>query len=107
MPQFLWTREEIASTLEGIKPTRPWPSSTPVGQERRSWLPPRPGVETDSVRSLGADRVTDFTGEVEGQLGALVPGGVTVVFHPAGDPANLVLSRERTARRSRTRPYRS
>jgi NADPH:quinone reductase-like Zn-dependent oxidoreductase len=49
----------------------------------------RPGAETDLVRSLGADDVVDHTGELAAQVRELVPGGVDVVLHLAGDGGAL------------------
>lgn len=49
----------------------------------------KPGAETDFVRGLGATEVVDYTGDLVEQVRALVPEGVDVVLHFAGDGATL------------------
>jgi len=49
----------------------------------------RPGGAAEFVRGLGAGQVIDYTGDVAGQLAAVAPGGVDVVFHLAGAPDSL------------------
>lgn len=51
----------------------------------------RPGTQTDFVSGLtGAEvHVVDFTGDLEGQVGAIAPDGVDAVLHLAGDGAQL------------------
>ena len=49
----------------------------------------RPGAEEEFVRSLGARRVVDYTGDLEVQVRAIAPDGVPAVVHLAGDGAQL------------------
>lgn len=47
----------------------------------------RPGEEEEYVRSLGAQHVVDWSGDLSEQVKALAPQGVDKVVHAAGDPA--------------------
>jgi len=47
----------------------------------------RPGEEEEYVRSLGAQHVVDWSGDLAEQVKALAPQGVDKVVHAAGDPA--------------------
>ena len=49
----------------------------------------RPGAEEEFVRSLGARRVVDYTGDLEAQVRAIAPDGVPAIVHLAGDGAQL------------------
>ena len=48
-----------------------------------------PGEETEHVRRHGADHVVDRTADLAAQVRALVPAGVDVALHLAGDPFAL------------------
>jgi NADPH:quinone reductase-like Zn-dependent oxidoreductase len=43
-------------------------------------------AEVDHVRSFGAHHTVDYTGDLAGQVRAIVPDGPDVVLHMAGDP---------------------
>ncbi|MFE9888497.1 NADP-dependent oxidoreductase [Streptomyces scopuliridis] len=51
----------------------------------------RPGTQTDFVTGLTEPevQVVDFTGDLEGQVRAIIPDGVDAVLHLAGDGAQL------------------
>jgi NADPH:quinone reductase-like Zn-dependent oxidoreductase len=49
----------------------------------------RPGQEEDYVRSLGAARTVDYTGDIAAAVKAIAPQGVDKVLHAAGDAATL------------------
>ena len=46
-----------------------------------------PGAESDFVRDLGASHVVDYTQDLETQVRAIAPSGVSAALHLAGDPA--------------------
>lgn len=46
-----------------------------------------PGAESDFVRDLGATHVVDYTQDLETQVRAIAPSGVSAALHLAGDPA--------------------
>jgi NADPH:quinone reductase-like Zn-dependent oxidoreductase len=46
----------------------------------------RPGEEAEFLRGLGAGQVVDYTGDLARQVRDVVPEGMTVVIHLAGDP---------------------
>jgi NADPH:quinone reductase-like Zn-dependent oxidoreductase len=48
-----------------------------------------PGEQTEFVRSLGADEVVDFAGDLAAAVRAVAPDGVTAVLHAAGDATAL------------------
>ena len=49
----------------------------------------KPGVETDFVKSQGAQIVVDPTGDVAAQVKAVSPSGVNAILHLAGDATAL------------------
>lgn len=49
----------------------------------------RPGDEEDFVRSLGAQHVVDYTGDLPTAVRRIAPDGVTKALHAAGDPVSL------------------
>ena len=49
----------------------------------------KPGVETDFVKSQGAQIVVDRTGDLAAQIMAVSPSGVNAILHFAGDAAAL------------------
>lgn len=49
----------------------------------------RPGKEAEFVTGLGAAHVVDHTGDIDAQVRALAPAGVSAAVHLAGDPGVL------------------
>ncbi len=49
----------------------------------------RAGREAAFVEDMGAAHVVDYTGDLAAQVTAVAPGGVSVIFHLAGDAGQL------------------
>jgi NADPH:quinone reductase-like Zn-dependent oxidoreductase len=48
-----------------------------------------PGAEADFVRALGAEHVVDYTADLDAQVRAIAPDGVSAAVHLAGDGAQV------------------